>query len=267
MALGLADAGKERARVSKASIAPCCIRTSASRDSSVTAAGPAKKTRGTVVQQVGHHHTACQWLEKGAPKALTFEARAQADIDLHMVWEKLQKCPQKAGAPDGSSYAMPRSLPYEAIEELTKMMRKWELDGVLPEQVKTTLAILLTKKPAVERWISFTSVLYRAWFNVRWAEILRNPSGPHEVAQGGSGPEVGRSTGQHTVSLLLGLQNFYDNVDLEALLDQWGGSSIPFGGHEVHNMVMERYTGVRLLQDEAARVAGEHIEWLLERAG
>lgn len=34
---------------------------------------------------------------------------------------------------------------------MVKLMRQWELDAALPEQIKTSLVILLPKKPTIER--------------------------------------------------------------------------------------------------------------------
>ena len=94
------------------------------------------------------------------------QSRSWEDLDPHVVMKKLQKLPQKACGPDGISYAMLKNLPIEGVIELCHMMRKWELAGRLPDQVCTTLVLLLPKKIDIERPISLTSVMYRTWFKL-----------------------------------------------------------------------------------------------------
>ena len=83
---------------------------------------------------------------------------------------KLRKLPQKACGPNGISYAMLKNLPIEGVTDLCRMMRRWELAGRLPDQVCTTLVVLLPKKD-IERPISLTSVMYRTWCRLRWDKL------------------------------------------------------------------------------------------------
>lgn len=99
------------------------------------------------------------------------QARSWEDLDPHEVMKKLKKLPQKACGPDGISYALLKNLPLEGVIELCHMMRKWELAGRLPEQVATTLVLLLPKKADIERPISLTSVMYRTWCRLRWEKL------------------------------------------------------------------------------------------------
>ena len=69
--------------------------------------------------------------------------------------------------------------------------------------------------------------------------------------------EVGRATGRQVVSLLIDLQNFYDAVQLEQLLDLWEPLAFP---PAVMNMIYEVYTGPRLLQAEGVTSSAVHCE-------
>ena len=115
-------------------------------------------------------------LSNGERERLCWEAIQQArrweDLDPHMVMKRFRKLPQKACGPDGTSYALLKNLPIEGVTDLCNMFRTWELAGRrLPEQVCTTLVLLLPKKPDIERPISLTSVLYRTWCKLRWDKL------------------------------------------------------------------------------------------------
>ena len=187
--------------------------------------------------------------------------------------KKLQKLPQKACGPDGISYAMLKNLPIEGVMEMCHMMRKWELSGRLPDQVCTTLVLLLPKKADIERPISLTSVMYCTWCRLRWDKIRdwqstvgqrlpweRSLPG-HQVLQVALMRllkcEVGRATGRQVISLLLDLQNLYDAVQLEQLLELWEPLQFP---PAVMNMIYEVYTGPRLLQAEGVTSSAVHCE-------
>ena len=145
----------------------------------------------------------------------------------------------------------------------SNMYRQWELTGRLPDQVCTTLVVLLPKKEDIERPISLTSVLYRTWCKLRWDKLKQwqNVVGqclPWERSMPGMQVlyvalmrllkcEVGRATGRHVVSLLLDLQCFYDSVELEQLLGLWEPLNFP---PAILNAVYEVYSGPRLLQAE-----------------
>ena len=125
----------------------------------------------------------------------------------------------------------------EGVTDLCNMYRRWELEGRLPDQVRTTLVLLLPKKADIERPISLTSVLYRTWCRLRWDKLRPwQRSIGHKLTWERSVPgthvlqvalmrllkcEVGRATGKHVVSLLVDLQCFYDSVELEQLLRAW----------------------------------------------
>ena len=201
------------------------------------------------------------------------QARGWEDLDPHLVFKKLQKLPQKACGPDGISYSMLRNLPLEGVIELCHMLRTWELAGRLPDQVCTTLVLLLPKKVDIERPISLTSVLYRTWFKLRWDKLKhwQHTIGqrlPWERSLPGTQVlqvalmrllkcEVGRATGRQVVSLLIDLQNFYDAVLLEQLLHLWEPLEFP---PAVMNMVYEVYSGPRLLQAEGVTSSPVHCE-------
>ena len=74
------------------------------------------------------------------------QARTWEDLDPHNVMKKLSKLPQKACGPDGISYALLKNLPIVGVSELCNMYRRWELAGRLPDQVCTTLVVLLPKR-------------------------------------------------------------------------------------------------------------------------
>ena len=191
------------------------------------------------------------------------QARQWEDLDPHKVMKQLSKLPQKASGPDGVSYALLKALPIEGVTALCNMYRKWELEGRLPDQVRTTLVLLLPKKEDIERPISLTSVLYRTWCRLRWDKLRpwqtsigqklsweRSVPGTHVLQVALMRLlkcEVGRATGKHVVSLLVDLQCFYDSVVLEQLLEAWEPLDFP---PAVMNMVYEVYTGPRLLQAE-----------------
>ena len=165
-------------------------------------------------------------------------------MDPHDVAKKLRKLPQKACGPDGISYALLKNLPIEGVIELCHMMRNWELSGRLPDQVCTTLVLLLPKKADVERPISLTSVLYsRTWCRLRWDklrswQISIGQRLPWERSLPGCQVlhvalmrllkrEVGRAVGRHVISLLIDLQCFYDSVALHQLLELWEAYEFP----------------------------------------
>ena len=89
----------------------------------------------------------------GESERLRWEAIQQArkweDLDPHWVMQKFRKFPQKACGPDGVSYALLKNLPIEGVTALCHMFRSWELAGRLPDQVCTTLVLLLPKKPDI----------------------------------------------------------------------------------------------------------------------
>ena len=194
------------------------------------------------------------------------QARQWEDLDPHMVMKQLRRLPQKASGPDGVSYSLLKALPIEGVSDLCNMYRRWELDGRLPDQVRTTLVLLLLllpKKADIERPISLTSVLYRTWCRLRWDKLRPwQCSIGHKLTWERSVPgthvlqvaltrllkcEVGRATGKHVVSLLVDLQCFYDSVELERLLGAWEPLDFP---PALMNMIYEVYSGPRLLQAE-----------------
>ena len=104
------------------------------------------------------------------------QARRGEDLDPHAVMKRLQKLLQKACGPDGISCALLKNLPIEGVTDLCNMFRNWELAGRLPEQVCTTLVLLLPKRQDIERPISLTSVLYRTWCKLRWHKLKHRQS-------------------------------------------------------------------------------------------
>ena len=159
------------------------------------------------------------------------QARRWEDLDPHWVMRKFQRLPQKACGPDGISYALLKNLPLEGVTALCSLYRNWELTGRLPDQVCTTLVLLLPKKEDIERPISLTSVLYRTWCKLRWDKLKDWQSSigtrlPWERSMPGTQVlhvalmrllkcEVSRAVDRHVVSLLIDLQCFYDSVALE----------------------------------------------------
>ena len=189
------------------------------------------------------------------------QARRWEDLDPHVVMRKFQKLPQKACGPDGISYALLKNLPIEGVTALCHMYRGWELTGRLPEQVCTTLVLLLPKKEDIERPISLTSVLYRTWCKLRWDKLKQwqctiGTRLPWERSMPGTQVlhvalmrllkcEVSRAVDRRVVSLLIDLQCFYDSV--EQLLQLWEPLDFP----AVHmKFLYEIYSGPRLLQAE-----------------
>lgn len=153
------------------------------------------------------------------------------------------------------------------------MFRSWELAGRLPEQVCTTLVLLLPKKEEIERPISLTSVLYRTWCKLRWNKLRHWQSSigqrlPWERSLPGTQVlqvalmrllkcEVGRAVGRHVVSLLIDLQCFYDSVELAQLLHLWEPLDFP----AVHaNFLYEVYSGPRMLQAEQVTSSPVHCK-------
>ena len=191
------------------------------------------------------------------------QARQWEDLDPHEVMKQLRRLPQKASGPDGVSYSLLKALPIEGVSDLCNMYRRWELDGRLPDQVRTTLVLLLPKKADIERPISLTSVLYRTWCRLRWDKLRpwqcsigqkltweRSVPGTHVLQVALMRLlkcEVGRATGKHVVSLLVDLQCFYDSVELQQLLTAWEPLDFP---PAMMNMIFEVYSGPRLLQAE-----------------
>ena len=199
------------------------------------------------------------------------QARKWEDLDPHMVMKRFRTLPQKACGPDGISYALLKNLPIEGVTELCNMFRTWELAGRLPEQVCTTLVLLLPKKPDIERPISLTSVLYRTWCKLRWDKLKHWQSSigqrlPWERSIPGTQVlhvalmrllkcEVSRAVDTHVISLLIDLQCFYDSVELEQLLHLWEPLDYP----AVHmNFLYKVYSGPRLLQAEQVTSSPVH---------
>ena len=160
-----------------------------------------------------------------------------------------------------STLKAPKSWPFEGVTDLCNMPRRWELEGRLPDQVRATLVVLLPKKEDIERPISLTSVLYRTWCRLRWDKLRHWQCNigqrlPWERSVPGTQVlqvalmrllkcEVGRAVGRHVISLLVGLQCFYDSVELGQLLNLWEPLDfLP----AFMNFIYEVYTGPRLLQ-------------------
>ena len=168
---------------------------------------------------------------------------------------------------------MLKNMPIEGVIEMCHMMRKWELAGRLPDQVCTTLVLLLPKKAEIERPISLTSVMYRTWCRLRWDKLRSWQTSigqrlPWERSLPGTQVlqvalmrllkcEVGRATGRQVVSLLIDLQCFYDSVQLEQLLHLWEPLDFPPARM---NMIYEVYSGPRLLQAEGVTSTAVHCE-------
>ena len=201
------------------------------------------------------------------------QARRWEDLDPREVMKRLRKLPQKACGPDGISYALLKNLPIEGVTDLCNMFRSWELAGRLPEQVCTTLVLLLPKKEEIERPISLTSVLYRTWCKLRWNKLRHWQSSiGQRLPWGRSLPgtqvlqvalmrllkcEVGRAVGRHVVTLLVDLQCFYDSVELAQLLHLWEPLDFP----AVHaNFLSEVYSGPRMLQAEQVTSSPVHCK-------
>ena len=201
------------------------------------------------------------------------QARKWEDLDPHWVMQKFRKLPQKACGPDGISYALLKNLPIEGVTDLCHMFRSWELAGRLPEQVCTTLVLLLPKKPDIERPISLTSVLYRTWCKLRWDKLKHwQCSVGHRLPWERSMPgtqvmhvalmrllkcEVSRAVNRHVISLLIDLQCFYDSVDLASLLELW--EPLDFPAVQM-NFLYEVYSGPRLLQAEQVTSSPVHCK-------
>ena len=201
------------------------------------------------------------------------QARRWEDLDPHAVMKKFQKLPQKACGSDGISYALLKNLPIEGVTDLCNMYRSWELSGRVPEQVCTTLVLLLPKREDIERPISLTSVLYRTWCKLRWDKLKHWQSTigqrlPWERSMPGTQVlhvalmrllkcEVSRAVDRHVVSLLIDLQCFHDSVELEQLLHLWEPLDFP----AVHmNFLYDIYSGPRRLQAEQVTSSAVHCK-------
>ena len=201
------------------------------------------------------------------------QARSWEDLDPREVMKKLRKLPQKACGPDGISYALLKNLPIEGVIEMCHMLRRWELAGRLPDQVCTTLVLLLPKKVDIERPISLTSVMYRTWCRLRWDKLRQWQTTigqrlPWERSLPGTQVlqvalmrllkcEVGRATNRRIISLLIDLQCFYDSVELSQLLELWEPLDFP---PAFMNMIFEVYSGPRLLQAEGITSSPVHCQ-------
>ena len=143
----------------------------------------------------------------------------------------------------------------------------------MPEQVCTTLVLLLPKKPEIERPISLTSVLYRTWCKLRWDKLKHWQCNigqrlPWERGVPGTQVlhvalmrllkcEVSRAVDRRVISLLIDLQCFYDSVELAQLLHLWEPLDFP-GVHM--NFLYEIYSGPRLLQAEQVTSSPVHCK-------
>ena len=167
-------------------------------------------------------------LDKAKQQALSLD-----DIDAVRLAKILKKLPQKACGADAISFDLLRNLPFPAVQQLAKLMRNWEISGQLPTQTLINLVAMLPKNERQERPITLTSCLYRVWCRYRkdlltaWQNEL-----PASFAYDKARPgfcvldvalqrllqtEVAKELGEHTITLLCDMSNFYDKITLKTL--------------------------------------------------
>ena len=155
--------------------------------------------------------------------------------------------------------------------------RERELTGVMPETVTRTLVALLPKKPTEERPIALTSYAYGAWCSTRyplhdkWLQSYR-PKAPWDRAVKGTSllevavarlmrGEMHRQSLKSSITLLLDLKGFYENVSHVALAGNALAHEYPA---QLLHGAMQLYQGKGHLVAENPRARKERTWIVLE---
>ena len=185
------------------------------------------------------------------------------DPSLASLKRSLKSLPHKAGGPDGITFDLLRQLPEPGVISLWNLVKSWERQGQLPQQLCVSLVILLAKNSDSERPIALTHCIYRWWCRVRRPLIkqwqLKIPSlMPWERCVPGCQvidgalmrlmqSEVAQARGHYSITLLIDLNHFYDRVPLETLLRNYSDFDFP---PLLLLFALQVYSGPRIIQAE-----------------
>ena len=166
----------------------------------------------------------------------------------------------KAHGPDGFSVPLLRQLSLEHCEELGRLYRYLEVQGVCPHQWCFSIIIMLPKNQEIERPIGLMCTLHKVPTRLRWGLVedwIRKSRHLfwYDAAFPGCATldvslkrmmqfERARYQDRHRITIFLDLTTFYESIEHEQLISEAKRLGFPA---TVLLWVMHAYTGPRIL--------------------
>ena len=191
------------------------------------------------------------------------ERATLAPLSSDEVGTRLRRCPLRAPGPDGWTPAMARSLPPEAVEELTAILNLIEEKGEAPAQWRIVKVVMLVKNEVVERPIGLCHIVYKIWMQARYGLIQAwlseyTKTATWDAAQPGVAclsiavqrvlqAEIAKCSKRPRISLFLDLSTFFETVDHHKLAHMAEILAFPA---TVLNVALQVYRGGRVICSE-----------------
>ncbi|CAE7038352.1 unnamed protein product [Symbiodinium natans] len=180
-----------------------------------------------------------------------------------MVAKVIKRMPTKAIGADGWSVQMLKCLAPLQLERLAQFFNTWEGQGAFPTQLSVVLVALINKSEDEERPIGLTPVPYRLWAKIRWPVFekwLREYAATQDWDRAKKGlssldvalrrklsHEILHRKKRHSVTVLLDLKAFYENVRHDNFVNQAISLKVP---PLILNAAMSLYSAQRLISAE-----------------
>ena len=191
------------------------------------------------------------------------QAKTLPPITGPMVAKVIKRMPTKAIGADGWSVQMLKCLAPLQLERLAQFFNTWEGQGAFPTQLSVVLVALINKSEDEERPIGLTPVPYRLWAKIRWPvfeEWLREYAATQDWDRAKKGlssldvalrrklsHEILHRKKRHSVTVLLDLKAFYENVRHDNFVNQAISLKVP---PLILNAAMSLYSAQRLISAE-----------------
>ena len=188
------------------------------------------------------------------------QARDLTSISGVSIRKFLRGLSLKAHGPDGFSVPLLRQLSLEHCEELGRLYRYLEVQGVCPHQWCFSIIIMLPKNPDIERPIGLMCTLHKVLTRLRWGLVedwIRKSRHLfwYDAAFPGCATldvslkrmmqfERARYQDRHRITIFLDLTTFYESIAHEQLISEAKRLGFPA---TVLLWVMHAYTGPRIL--------------------
>ena len=188
------------------------------------------------------------------------ERATLAPLSSDEVGTRLRRCPLRAPGPDRWTPAMARSLPPEAVEELTAILNLIEEKGEAPAQWRIVKVVMLVKNEVVERPIGLCHIVYKIWMQARYGLIQAwlseyTKTATWDAAQPGVAclsiavqrvlqAEIAKCSKRPRISLFLDLSTFFETVDHHKLAHMAEILAFPA---TVLNVALQVYRGGRVI--------------------
>ena len=188
------------------------------------------------------------------------QARGLTSISGVSIRKFLRGLSVKAHGPDGFSVPLWRQLSLEHCEELGRLYRYLEVQGVCPHQWCFSIIIMLPKNQEIERPKGLMCTLHKVLTRLRWGLVedwIRKSRHLfwYDAAFPGCATldvslkrmiqfERARYQDRHRITIFLDLTTFYESIEHEQLISEAKRLGFPA---TVLLWVMHAYTGPRIL--------------------